>query len=29
MLKAEEPNNDFGCVEAWEYIGTYLSGEYD
>ena len=27
MLKAEEPNKDFGSVEAWEYISTYLCGE--
>ena len=29
MLEAEEPNKDFGCVEAWEYISTYLCGEND
>ena len=29
MLEAEEPNKDFGCVVAWEYISTYLCGEND
>ena len=29
MLEAEEPNEDFGCVKAWEYISTYLCGEND
>ena len=29
MLEAEELNKDFGSVEAWEYISTYLSGEND
>ena len=27
MLEAEEPNKDFGSIEAWEYISTYLCGE--
>ena len=29
MLEAEESNKDFGSVEAWEYISTYLCGEND
>ena len=29
MLEAEEPNEDFGSIEAWEYISTYLRGEND
>ena len=29
MLEAEEPNKDFGSIEAWEYISTYLCGEND
>ena len=29
MLEAEEPNEDFGSTEAWEYISTYLCGEND
>ena len=29
MLEAEEPNKDFGSVEAWKYISTYLCGEND
>ena len=29
ILEAEEPNNDFGSIEAWEYISTYLCGEND
>ena len=29
MLEAEEPNEDFGSIEAWEYISTYLCGEND
>ena len=29
MLEADEPNKDFKCVKAWEYISTYLCGEND
>ena len=29
MLEAEEPSKDFGSIEAWEYISTYLCGEND
>ena len=29
MLEMEEPNEDFGCTEAWDYISTYLCGEND
>ena len=29
MLEAEEPNKDFGSIEAWEYISTNLCGEND
>ena len=28
-LEAEEPNKDFGSIEIWEYISTYLCGEND
>ena len=29
MLEAEELNKDFGCVEAWEFIGFYICREND
>ena len=29
MLEAEEPNKDFGSIESWEFISTYLCGEND
>ena len=29
MLEAEEPNEDFGSIESWEHISTYLCGEND
>ena len=27
MLEAEEPNKDFGSIEAWEYISTACVGK--
>ena len=29
MLKAEEQDENFGCIGAWEYISTYLCREHD
>ena len=28
MLEAEEQDENFGCIEAWEYISNYLCGEH-
>ena len=27
MLEAEEPNKDFGSIEAWEFISTTYVGK--